>query len=166
MKIRTLIILMILCANALTAFAQMDSTRSQRRRERIRREKMERQLYRDTVSARYPVSNVIPESEKDLVKLPMDLRHPDNFKQDTTYNDKDSTFLITTKMGNTKFGVPFILSQEDYAKSKMRNSLYLFFKKRTGRSLKNSTMATNSTSATCSSTSAPPKNSSAPAVCA
>ena len=130
MKIRTLIILMILCANALTAFAQMDSTRSQRRRERIRREKMERQLYRDTVSARYPVSNVIPESEKDLVKLPMDLRHPDNFKQDTTYNDKDSTFLITTKMGNTKFGVPFILSQEDYAKSKMRNSLYLFFKKK------------------------------------
>ncbi|MBQ3121871.1 MAG: cell surface protein SprA, partial [Bacteroidaceae bacterium] len=130
MKLRTLIILMILCANALTAFAQMDSTRSQRRRERIRREKMERQLYRDTVSARYPVSNVIPESEKDLVKLPMDLRHPDNFKQDTTYNDKDSTFLITTKMGNTKFGVPFILSQEDYAKSKMRNSLYLFFKKK------------------------------------
>ncbi|MBQ4038349.1 MAG: hypothetical protein IJD05_02445, partial [Bacteroidaceae bacterium] len=130
MKLRTLIILMILCANALTAFAQMDSTRSQRRRERIRREKMERQLYRDTVSARYPVSNVIPESEKDLVKLPMDLRHPDNFKQDTTYNDKDSTFLITTKMSNTKFGVPFILSQEDYAKSKMRNSLYLFFKKK------------------------------------
>ena len=130
MKTRTLIILIVLCANALAAFAQVDSTRSQRRKERLRREKMERQLYRDTVSARDPVSNVIPESEKDLIKLPMDLRHPDNFKQDTTYNEIDSTFSITTKMGDTKFGVPFILSQEEYARNKMQSSLHRYFKKK------------------------------------
>ena len=130
MKLRTLIILLLLCVNMTAIFAQIDSTRSQRRRERIRREKMERQLYRDTVSARYPVSNVIPESEKELKQLPMDLRHPDNIKLDTTYNEKDSTYSIATKMGETKFGVPFILSQEEYAKNKMQSSLQRYFKKK------------------------------------
>ncbi|MBR2881735.1 MAG: cell surface protein SprA, partial [Prevotella sp.] len=68
--------------------------------------------------------------EKELKKLPMDLRNPGNIVQDTTYNEKDSTFSIATKMGNNILGTPFILSQEEYAKNKMQNSLERYFRKK------------------------------------
>ena len=66
MKLRTLITLFLLCAAVTVTFAQEDNRRSVRYRERVRRIKAEKQLYLDTISARYPISNVIPEKEKDL----------------------------------------------------------------------------------------------------
>ena len=128
MKIRTLITLVVLFASVALTFAQEDNRRSVRRRERARRVvKVEK---KDTIPARYPISNVIPEEEKDLKQLPLDLRTPENIKQDTVYNELDSTFTIATKMGNTTLGTPFILSQEQYARNQMQNSIERYFKKK------------------------------------
>ena len=128
MKIRTLITLVVLFASVALTFAQEDNRRSVRRRERARRVvKVEK---KDTIPARYPISNVIPEQEKDLKQLPLDLRTPENIKQDTVYNELDSTFTIATKMGNTTLGTPFILSQEQYARNQMQNSIERYFKKK------------------------------------
>lgn len=128
MKLRTLISLILICAFATMAFAQNDNRRSVRRRERVR--KVVKVEKKDTIPARYPINNIIPETEEDLKQLPLDLRNPANIKQDTIYNEKDSTFSIATKMGNTTLGVPFIMSQEEYAKSKMQNSIERYFKKK------------------------------------
>ncbi|MBR5847990.1 MAG: cell surface protein SprA [Bacteroidaceae bacterium] len=127
MRLRTLITIFLLCASIVTVFAQEDNRRTVRRSNRVRRTKVERN---DSVPARYPIGNVIPESEKDLKKLPLDLRNPSNIVQDTTYNEKDSTYSIATKMGNSIMGTPFILSQEEYAKNKMQSSLERYFKKK------------------------------------
>ncbi|MBR2607736.1 MAG: cell surface protein SprA [Bacteroidaceae bacterium] len=127
MNFRTLITIILLCACTIGLYAQEDNKRTVRRSNRVRRTKVEQ---KDSVPARYPIGNVIPESEKDLKKLPLDLRNPDNIKQDTTYNEKDSTYSIATKMGNSILGTPFILSQEEYAKNKMQNSLHRYFKKK------------------------------------
>ena len=128
MRLRTLITLVLLFASVALTFAQEDNRRSVRRRERARRVvKVEK---KDTIPARYPISNGIPEKEKDLKQLPLDLRTPENIKQDTVYNELDSTFTIATKMGNTTLGTPFILSQEQYARNKMQNSIERFFKKK------------------------------------
>ena len=128
MKLRTLITFILLFASVALTFAQEDNKRSVRRRERARRVvKVEK---KDTIPARYPISNVIPEKEQDLKQLPMDLRTPGNIKQDTVYNELDSTFTIVTKMGDTTLGTPFILSQEQYARNKMQNSIERYFKKK------------------------------------
>ena len=119
MKFRTLITIILLCACAIGLHAQEDNRRTVRRSNRVRRTKVETN---DSIPARYPVANVIPDTEKDLKKLPLDLRNPDNIKQDTTYNEKDSTFSIATKMGNGILGTPFILSQEEYARNKMQSA--------------------------------------------
>ena len=130
MKLRTLITLFLLCAAVTVTFAQENNRRSVRHRERVRRIKAEKQAYLDTLSARYPISNVIPEKEKDLKQLPLDLRNPGNITHDTIYNENDSTFTISTKMGNSVLGTPFILSQEEYARNKMQSSFDRYFKKK------------------------------------
>ena len=127
MKLRTTITVILLCASISMMFAQENNRRSVRRRERVRQTKTEQ---KDTIPARYPISNVIPEKEEDLKQRPLDLRNPDNIKPDTIYNEKDSTFSIITKMGNTVLGTPFILSQEEYAKNKMQNSIERYFRKK------------------------------------
>ena len=127
MKLRTLLTIILLCACTIVLYAQEDNKRTVRLSNRVRRTKVEQ---KDSVPARYPVANIIPESEEELKKLPLDLRSPDNIKQDTLYNEKDSTYSIATKMGNSILGTPFILSQEEYAKNKMQNSLHRYFKKK------------------------------------
>ena len=127
MKIRTLITIILLCACTIGLYAQEDNKRTVRRSNRVRRTQVEQ---KDSIPARYPVANIIPESEKDLKKLPLDLRHPDNIKQDTTYNETDSTYSIASKMGSSILNTPFILSQEEYAKNKMQNSMQRYFKKK------------------------------------
>ena len=127
MKFRTLITIILLCACTIGLYAQEDNKRTVRRSNRVRRTQVEK---KDSIPARYPVANIIPESEKDLKKLPLDLRSPDNIVQDTTYNEKDSTYSISTKMGNSILNTPFILSQEEYARKKMQNSLQRYFHKK------------------------------------
>ena len=62
---------------------------------------------RDTIPARYPVAKTVPENVNDLEHHAMDLRNPDNIVSDTIYNDKDTTYTIATRLGeSTILGTP------------------------------------------------------------
>ena len=53
---------------------------------------------KDTIDARFSVSETTPQDLNDLKHRPLDLKNPENIVTDTIYNDKDSTYTIATRL--------------------------------------------------------------------
>ena len=55
----------------------------------------------DTVEARFPVSETTPADIDDLQQRPLDLKQPTNIVTDTVYNEKEGTFRLGTRLGES-----------------------------------------------------------------
>ena len=101
MKRRTFTLLAMLFAATFVAAQGDVRSDSLRRSLRDRRTVTNsRDVTADTIEARYPVAELLPSTIDDTKQLPMDLKSPSNIITDTLYNDKDTTYLISTRLGN------------------------------------------------------------------
>ena len=130
---RRILTLLILLAATISIFAQgnvrSDSIRrAARERSRARIAAREAQ---DTLPARYPVAETSPMTVSDLNARPLDLNNPENITTDTIFNEKDSTYLFTTRLGSgTMLGTPILLSPEEYSRWQERQSMQYFFRRK------------------------------------
>ena len=85
----------------------------------------------DTVEARFPVSETTPADIDDLQQRPLDLKQPTNIVTDTVYNEKEGTFRLNTRLGeSTLLTAPILLTPEEYAKWQERSTMNRFFRKK------------------------------------
>jgi len=128
---RRLLTLLILLGTMVSAIAQGNV-----RSDSIRRAARERNRARmtageapDTLQARFPVAETSPSTVGDLHTRPLDLNTPANITTDTLYNEKDSTYSFSTRLGSgTLLSTPILLSPEEYSKWQERQSMQLFFR--------------------------------------
>ena len=128
---RTFVLLTLLFAT-MTILAQ-GSVRSDSIRKSIRgRNKAagSTETVQDTVNARFPISEITPTTIDDLQKRPLDLKKPANIVTDTIYNEADSTYLLSTRIGDSMLSAPILLTPSEYAKWQERNSMNRFFRKK------------------------------------
>lgn len=134
MRLRALLIFLILCTNTIGVSAQTSA--------RIEREKAAikaRNAYRDSLKVRYPVSQTAPSGFEEMKRRPMDLRTPENVVTDTIYNEKDSTYTITTRLGKSKLETPMTLTPEEYSSWHMRESSQNYFREKNRTEFENAT---------------------------
>jgi cell surface protein SprA len=133
MKRHTLALLIIVLCACIEAFAQSNS-RIDSLRQAIRnrnRARLESVNGKDTIPARFPVSDINPTTIDDLERHSLDLRNPQNIVTDTIYNDKDSIYSIVTRLGErTILGAPILLYPEEYNRWAGRKSMQNYFRKK------------------------------------
>ncbi len=130
----TLLVLFVACMNILA----QENTRSELVRHSIKTRHKAEQI-KDSMQARYPVAETTPLSFEESKRHSMDLENPDNIVTDTIYNDKDSTYTITTRFKDgSVLGTPLLLSPEEYAKWHERSSMRSFFRQKNHEEWENS----------------------------
>ena len=65
---------------------------------------------------RWKIQRTIPVTYDDLLQLPVDLKRPDNLKQEVQYNDTLDSYLFGNKMGSTWLNAPISMSADEYLK--------------------------------------------------
>lgn len=131
MRLRTLLTVFLLVAGIAIMSAQENRLAERRR---IRAQKI---AMRDTLKARYPVSQAIPENIDDIDKKPFNLRSPQNITTDTIYNDKDSSYTFRTRLGQELMGTPIMLKQEEYNRWHLSRSIKRYFREKNQKEFEN-----------------------------
>ena len=80
------------------------------------------------VKSRFEVARTSPDTEEDLETKTADLKNPENLKTETTYDDKNHTYIVGTKIGDSYLSVPLLMTPEEYQEWSMKRSLNAFFK--------------------------------------
>ena len=105
-----------------------DSIRKARREARNQTKAREA---KDTIPARFPIAKTTPDNIDDLQHHALDLKSPQNIVTDTVYNEKDSTYVISTRLGNgTVLGTPLLLKRDEYSLWHQRKQMQSFFRKK------------------------------------
>lgn len=129
MQRRTLTLILLLFAS-ITIFAQ-GNVRSDSIRQARRAARQQAQQANDTIPARYPIAKTAPDNVDDLQHHSMDLRNPDNIVSDTTYNDKDGTYTITTRLGKSSIlGTPLLLNRDEFSLWHEKKQRQSYFRKK------------------------------------
>ena len=126
MKRHTLALLALLFA-CMNIYAQEVSRKDLVRHSIKRRHKAE--VIEDTVKARYPVAETVSQTYESTKRHSFDLKDPENIVTDTTYNEEDNTYSISTSLkGGSLLGTPMLLSPEEYSKWQERKSMQSYFR--------------------------------------
>ena len=134
---RTLTLFVTILFACMNILAQ-ENVRSELVRHSVRRLHKAEEI-KDTIDARFSVSETTPQDLNDLKHRPLDLKNPENIVTDTIYNDKDSTYTIATRLKEgTLLGTPLLLSPEEYAKWNERKSMQSYFRKKNYEEWENS----------------------------
>lgn len=130
MKKRVLLILVLFCTAINVMVAQNNYAQTARRQ--IREKNAERKANNDSLKLIYPISQTVPTDIKDLKQLPMDLRTPANIRPDTVYNDKDGTYSLGSRLGESGrlLYTPIVLTQDEYVNWRMSNYMQDYFRKK------------------------------------
>lgn len=80
------------------------------------------------LNARWKVQRTMPITVDDLDQNAMDLKRPDNIKQDVVYNDTMGYYVIGTKMAGTYVQAPLVMTYEEYAKWSEKQMLDKMFR--------------------------------------
>ena len=115
----------------MTILAQ-GSVRSDSIRKTLRdRNRGGKMVTKDTIQARFPVSETTPGTIGDIQQRPLDLKSPSNIVTDTLYNENDGTFLLSTRLGTrSMLTAPILLTPEEYARWQEKNYMSRFFRKK------------------------------------
>ena len=84
---------------------------------------------------RWKIKRTAPITTTDLDTTGIDLRTPDNVKQDVEYDDSLNVYRIGSKMGDSYLNVPVIMTPEEYSKWVERKSMQSFFKTKNAESV-------------------------------
>ena len=77
---------------------------------------------------RWKIQRTIPVTYDDLLQSPMDLKRPDNLKQEVQYNDTLNTYLFGNKLGNTWLNTPITMTPEEYLNWSTKQNLLKYFR--------------------------------------
>ena len=127
----TILSLLFILAGIGIMFAQ-DNKLEARRRARAQKLAM-----RDTLKARYPVAQPVPQSINDIDQRALNLRSPQNIVTDTIYNDKDSSYTFRTRLGQDLIGTPIMLKQEEYSQWHLSQSIKRYFREKNQKEYEN-----------------------------
>ena len=105
MKRIAYILVVLLSVTALAAIAQEDSTRT-----------------------RWRIQKIAPIEVADLDTSAVDLRLPENIKQQVEYNDSTGMYVIGSKIGDSYLNAPVLMTPEEYRAWSERRELRRFFR--------------------------------------
>ena len=85
----------------------------------------------DTVQpARWKIQKTAPIEVADLDSSALDLRFPENIKQEVEYDDSLNLYRIGSKMGDSYLNTPILMTPEEYNAWSERRERELFFRKK------------------------------------
>ena len=77
---------------------------------------------------RWKIQRTVPITYDDLLQSPMDLKRPDNMKQEVQYNDTIDGYVFGQKIGNTWLNAPIIMTPEEYMDWSTKQNMQKFFR--------------------------------------
>ena len=80
------------------------------------------------VHSRWKIQLTAPIEEADLDSLRLDLKMPDNIKQEPVYDDSLNLYYIGSKMGDSYLNAPILMTPEEYMKWSERKERQEFFR--------------------------------------
>ena len=142
MQKRTLTIILFLFAS-MAIFAQgnvrSDSIRKARREARSNNRQNVETKAKENIPVRFPVAKTAPDNISDMQGHALDLRSPQNIVTDTIYNEKDSTYTISTRLGSGSIlGTPLLLTSGEYSLWHERRQMQGYFRKKSNEEWENS----------------------------
>ena len=80
------------------------------------------------LNSRWKVQRTIPITLDDLDQNAMDLKRPDNLKQDVVYNDTLNRYIIGTKIGPSYISAPIMMTPEEFRKWSEKQQMSQYFR--------------------------------------
>ena len=77
---------------------------------------------------RWKIQRTTPIETADLDSSAVDLRFPENVKQQVEYNDSTGMYLIGSKVGDTYLNAPVLMTPDEYRRWSERRELHRFFR--------------------------------------
>ena len=137
MERRTLTLIFLLFASMMV-LAQGNVRPDSIRRARRAAGSTQQTATKDTVPTRFPVAKTVPDNVNDMQGHALDLKAPQNIVTDTVYNDKDSTYVISTRLGNGSIlGTPLLLYRNEYSLWHEKRQMQSFFRKKNNEEWEN-----------------------------
>ena len=88
------------------------------------------------LNARWKIQRTAPVVTEDLDSAVIDLRMPENIKQQAEYNDSLNLYFVGSKMGDGYLSAPILMTPEEYLKWSERQSRQTFFKSKNAEAVK------------------------------
>ena len=79
---------------------------------------------------RWPIQKTAPLLTEDLDTAAIDLRMPDNIKQEAVYDDSLNVYFIGSKIGDSYLNTPVMMTPEEYRRWSERRAMQEFFRKK------------------------------------
>lgn len=79
---------------------------------------------------RWPIKRTSPISNADLDSMAVDLKMPDNVKQQVEYNDSLNVYLVGSKLGDSYLNAPVLMTPDEYRKWSEQRMMGEFFKRK------------------------------------
>ncbi|MBP5713013.1 MAG: cell surface protein SprA, partial [Prevotella sp.] len=79
---------------------------------------------------RWKIQRTLPITYSDLRQNPMDLKRPDNLKQEVQYNDTLDSYVFGNKMGNAWLNAPIMMTPEEYLNWSTQQKMRDYFRKK------------------------------------
>ncbi|MGN0069895.1 MAG: cell surface protein SprA [Prevotella sp.] len=80
------------------------------------------------LNPRWKIQRTLPVTLEDLDQNGMDLKRPDNLKQEVVYNDSLNRYIIGSKIGDSYINAPFMMTPEEYRKWSEKKMFERFFR--------------------------------------
>jgi cell surface protein SprA len=80
--------------------------------------------------ARWKIQKTAPVVVADLDSSALDLRFPENIKQEVVYDDSTNTYIIGSKIGDSYLNTPVLMTPEEYMKWSERRERERFFRQK------------------------------------
>ena len=82
------------------------------------------------LNARWRIQKTAPLLTEDLDSSAIDLKMPENIKQEVEYNDSLDLYFIGSKIGDSYLNTPVMMTPEEYRKWSERKAMQQFFRKK------------------------------------
>jgi len=89
------------------------------------------------VKARWRIQKIAPVEVADLDSSALDLRWPDNIRQEVEYDDSLNVYYIGSKIGDSYLNAPVLMTPEEYRKWSEQRSLRQFFRQKDAQNVEN-----------------------------
>lgn len=87
--------------------------------------------------ARWKIQKTVPLEVADLDSSALDLRFPENIKQEVEYDDSTNTYRIGSKIGDSYLSTPIVMTPDEYQQWSERRERERFFRKKDAENVAN-----------------------------
>ena len=86
--------------------------------------------------SRWRIQRTAPVETADLDSSALDLKMPDNIRQEVEYQDSLDVYYIGSKIGDTYLNAPVLMTPQEYRKWSEKKALYQFFREKDKENVK------------------------------